>query len=178
MCTGFVRTRKWSQHFVGPIGAHLQLTDGRQCSAISKARSLVDARGAFPGRGSLLLRVEPGEVAIQWRLQSCRSVVSGGLEIDAPRQPPPCRSSSPFSVSSATVRSRGQNGTRSDNRATPQHMGIPAADHCDCTTLFGILSKILTVLCTQQRCWATGPYSPARRSRSQANHPRSPASAQ
>jgi len=64
------RVRLWAPQFPGPIGAHLQLTDGHPCADPSRVPTLVDQQGAFRGRKSTPPEsFNPREVAVEWRAQ-------------------------------------------------------------------------------------------------------------
>lgn len=74
------RLRTWASQFSGPIGAHLQLTDGRPCTDPSRVPSLVDENGLFRGGSSLPWPFDPEEVALEWRAQ-IQALRGAGIDV-------------------------------------------------------------------------------------------------
>lgn len=63
------RVRQWSVRVPGPIGVHLQLTDGKCVSEPKDVPSLIDEHGAFPRGRTGLKRPRRNEVEREWRAQ-------------------------------------------------------------------------------------------------------------
>jgi hypothetical protein len=139
--------RIWAPQFAGRIGAHLQLTDGRPCSDASQIRSLVDKKGAFPGRRSLPWPFNPQEVAMEWRAQ-IQALRDAGLEIThldshhhVHRQP------ELFLVYRELAREYGLSArTCSGGTARLREAGVRCADHCE-TGLYCDAPSLEVLLC-------------------------------
>jgi chitin disaccharide deacetylase len=66
------RLARLASRLSGRVGLHLQLTGGLPCLPPGEIPSLVGPDGAFPRKKIAVGRVDPGEVAREWRAQLCR----------------------------------------------------------------------------------------------------------